>query len=333
LKGAHLNNLKKVDVSIPLGKFVAVTGVSGSGKSTLIEDTLVPALKHDLFRSRHQPAGYESLKGVDQIDKVINIDQSAIGRTPRSNPVTYTGVFDEIRKLFAATRESKERGYEPGRFSFNVKGGRCEECQGDGVKRIEMHFLPDMYVPCETCQGKRYNRETLEVFYKGKNIAEVLDMIVGEAAVFFDAVPTVARILQTLKDVGLDYLKLGQSATTLSGGEAQRIKLSTELAKRSTGKTLYILDEPTTGLHFEDVRMLLGVLSRLVDVGNTVLVIEHNLDVIKCADHIVDMGPDGGTRGGKVVGQGTPEQIAQIKESYTGQFLKRMLAAKTKGKS
>ncbi len=335
LKGASLNNLKKVDVSFPLGKFVAVTGVSGSGKSTLIEDTLVPALKHDLFRSRHQPAGYATLKGVDKIDKVINIDQSAIGRTPRSNPVTYTGVFDEIRKLFAATREAKERGYEPGRFSFNVKGGRCEECQGDGVKRIEMHFLPDMYVPCETCQGRRYNRETLEVRYKGKTIAEVLDMIVSDALGFFENVPSVHRILQTLKDVGLDYLKLGQSATTLSGGEAQRIKLSTELAKRSTGRTLYILDEPTTGLHFEDVRMLLGVLGRLVDAGNTVLVIEHNLDVIKCADHILDMGPDGGTRGGKLVAQGTPEQVAQVKESYTGQYLKRMLtvaAGRTKGK-
>jgi excinuclease ABC subunit A len=328
LRGCSLNNLKLVDISIPLGKFVAVTGVSGSGKSTLVEDTLVPALKHELFRTRHQPEGYASLKGVDKIDKVINIDQSAIGRTPRSNPVTYTGVFDEIRKLFAATREAKERGYEPGRFSFNVKGGRCEECQGDGVKRIEMHFLPDMYVPCETCFGKRYNRETLEVLYKGKNIAEVLDMIVGEAAVFFDAVPSVSRILQTLRDVGLDYLKLGQSATTLSGGEAQRIKLSTELAKRSTGRTLYILDEPTTGLHFEDVRMLLGVLSRLVDGGNTVLVIEHNLDVIKCADHVLDMGPDGGTRGGHLVAEGTPEQIAQVKESYTGQFLKRMLTPK-----
>ena len=326
LKGCKLNNLQGVDVAIPLGKLVAVTGVSGSGKSTLVEDTLVPALKHAIWRTRHQPSGYSSLKGAEQIDKIINIDQSAIGRTPRSNPVTYTGVFDEIRKLFAATREAKERGYEPGRFSFNVKGGRCEDCQGDGVKKIEMHFLPDMYVPCETCLGSRYNRETLEVHYKGKSIAEVLNMIVSEALPFFEAVPAVNRILQTLKDVGLDYLKLGQPATTLSGGEAQRIKLSTELAKRSTGKTFYVLDEPTTGLHFEDVRCLLGVLSRLVDLGNTVLVIEHNLDVIKCADWIVDMGPEGGTGGGRVIAQGPPEDVAKVKESYTGQYLKKTLA-------
>ena len=330
LKGCELNNLKKVDVSIPLGKLVAVTGVSGSGKSTLVEDTLVPALKHGLWRTRFKPAGYAALEGVELLDKIINIDQTAIGRTPRSNPVTYTGVFDEIRKLFAATREAKERGYEPGRFSFNVKGGRCEDCQGDGVKRIEMHFLPDMYVPCETCLGQRYNRETLEVRYKGKTIAEVLDMIVSDALGFFENVPSVHRILETLKDVGLDYLKLGQPATTLSGGEAQRIKLSTELAKRGTGKTLYVLDEPTTGLHFEDVRCLLLVLARLVDAGNTVLVIEHNLDVIKSADWILDMGPEGGGAGGRLVAQGTPEEVAKVKESYTGQYLKKTLA---KGKA
>jgi excinuclease ABC subunit A len=327
LLGASLNNLKDLSVSIPLGKLVAVTGVSGSGKSTLVEDTLVPALRHAIWHTRHKPGGYADLKGAEQLDKIINIDQAPIGRTPRSNPATYTGVFDEIRKLFAATREAKERGYEPGRFSFNVKGGRCEDCQGDGVKRIEMHFLPDMYVPCETCQGRRYNRETLEVRFKGRNIAEVLDMIVSEAITFFEPVPQVHRILETLKDVGLDYLKLGQPATTLSGGEAQRIKLSTELAKRGTGKTLYILDEPTTGLHFEDVRGLLGVLSRLVDVGNTVLVIEHNLDVIKCADWVIDLGPEGGTGGGRLVAMGAPEDVAKVKESYTGQYLKKSLAA------
>ena len=326
LSGCSLNNLKGIDASLPLGCLVAVTGVSGSGKSTLVEDTLVPALKHSLWRTRHQPAGYTGLTGAEHLDKIINIDQTAIGRTPRSNPVTYTGVFDEIRKLFAATREAKERGYEPGRFSFNVKGGRCEDCQGDGVKRIEMHFLPDMYVPCETCHGLRYNRETLEVRYKGKSIAEVLDMIVSDAKVFFENVPGVHRILETLTDVGLDYLKLGQPATTLSGGEAQRIKLSTELAKRSTGKTLYVLDEPTTGLHFEDVRCLLGVLHRLVDAGNTVLVIEHNLDVIKCADWVLDLGPEGGGGGGRIIASGTPEDVAKVKESYTGQYLKKALA-------
>ncbi len=326
LAGCKLNNLKGVDLRVPLGCFVAVTGVSGSGKSTLIEDSLVPALKHQLFRTRYQPPGYGSLKGAEAIDKVINIDQSAIGRTPRSNAVTYTGVFDEIRKLFAATREAKERGYEPGRVSFNVKGGGCVGCQGDGIKKIEMHFLPDVYVPCETCRGQRYNRETLQVTFKGKNIAQVLDMIVSEALVFFDAVPLVQRILQTLRDVGLDYIKLGQSATTLSGGEAQRVKLSTELAKRATGRTLYILDEPTTGLHFEDIRGLLGVLQRLVDTGNTMLVIEHNLDVIKAADWVVDLGPEGGGGGGRIVAQGTPEAVAKVKESYTGQYLKKVLS-------
>jgi len=326
LKGCSLNNLSNVDVKIPLGKLVVVTGVSGSGKSTLIEDTLVPAIKHQLFRTRIKPEGHSSLKGVEHIDKVINIDQSAIGRTPRSNAVTYTGVFDEIRKLFSETREAKERGYEPGRFSFNVKGGRCEDCQGDGIKKIEMHFLPDVYVSCETCKGKRYNRETLEVLFKGKNISEVLEMIVSEAMPFFEAIPSVRRILETLRDVGLDYVKLGQSATTLSGGEAQRVKLSTELAKRSTGKTLYILDEPTTGLHFEDIRGLLGVLGRLVDAGNTVLIIEHNLDVIKTADWVIDLGPEGGSGGGHIIAQGIPEDVAKVKESYTGQYLKKTLA-------
>lgn len=326
LKGCKLNNLKNLDIQIPLGKLVVVTGVSGSGKSTLIEDTLVPAIKHLLFRTRIKPEGHDSLKGVEAIDKVINIDQSAIGRTPRSNAVTYTGVFDDIRKLFAETREAKQRGYEPGRFSFNVKGGRCEDCQGDGIKKIEMHFLPDVYVACETCGGKRYNRETLQVLYKGKNIAEVLDMIVGEAYGFFEAIPNIHRIMETLKDVGLDYIKLGQSATTLSGGEAQRVKLSTELAKRSTGQTLYILDEPTTGLHFEDIQGLLKVLGRLVDAGNTVLVIEHNLDVIKTADWILDMGPEGGGGGGRLIAQGTPEAVAKVASSYTGQYLKKILA-------
>jgi excinuclease ABC subunit A len=325
ISGASLNNLKKVEARIPLGKLVVVTGVSGSGKSTLIEDTLVPAIKHHLYRTRLKPPGYTDLKGVQAIDKIINIDQSAIGRTPRSNAVTYTGVFDDIRKMFSETRQARESGYDPGRFSFNVKGGRCEDCQGDGIKKIEMHFLPDVYVACESCKGKRYNRETLQILYKGKNIAEVLDMIVGEALVFVEAVPQIRRILQTLKDVGLDYIKLGQSATTLSGGEAQRIKLSTELAKRGTGKTFYVLDEPTTGLHFEDIRCLLGVLGRLVDAGNTVLVIEHNLDVIKTADWVIDMGPEGGEGGGRVLAQGTPEEVARVKESYTGQFLKKVL--------
>jgi excinuclease ABC subunit A len=326
LKGARLNNLKDLGLKIPLGKLVAVSGVSGSGKSTLIEDTLVPALKHAIYRTRLKPEGYDSLDGAQLIDKVINIDQAPIGRTPRSNAVTYTGVFDEIRALFAETREAKERGYQTGRFSFNVKGGRCEDCEGDGIKKIEMHFLPDIYVPCETCKGKRYNRETLQVLYKGKNIAEVLEMIVGEALVFFDAIPQVKRILETLKDVGLDYIKLGQPATTLSGGEAQRVKLSTELAKRSTGKTFYVLDEPTTGLHFEDVKGLLSVLGRLADAGNTVLVIEHNLDVLKCADWLIDLGPDGGSGGGRLVAQGSPEEVSKVKESYTGQYLKKILA-------
>jgi excinuclease ABC subunit A len=331
LKGARLNNLKGLDVRVPLGKLVAVTGVSGSGKSTLVEDTLVPALKHALLGTRLKPEGYAELRGADFIDKIINIDQAAIGRTPRSNPATYTGIFDEIRKLFAATREAKERGYEPGRFSFNVRGGRCEDCQGDGMKRIEMHFLPDMYVPCATCDGKRYNRETLEVLYKGRSIAEVLDMIVSEALGFFEPVPAVHRILKTLQDVGLDYLKLGQPATTLSGGEAQRIKLSSELAKRATGRTLYVLDEPTTGLHFEDVRGLLEVLSRLVEVGNTVLVIEHNLDVIKCADHVIDLGPEGGARGGRIVAEGTPEEVAAVPGSHTGVYLKKALRGAAAG--
>jgi excinuclease ABC subunit A len=325
LKGASLNNLRGLDVRIPLGRFVAVTGVSGSGKSTLVGDTLVPGLMHKLFRTRNKPAGFQELTGTELLDKVINIDQSPIGRTPRSNAATYTGVFDEIRNLFSATPEAKARGYLPGRFSFNVKGGRCEVCGGDGILKIEMHFLPDVYVPCEECKGKRYNRETLEVLYKGKSIAEVLDMIVEESLAFFEPVPPVRRVLQTLVDVGLGYIKLGQPATTLSGGEAQRIKLSTELGKRSTGRTLYILDEPTTGLHFVDIECLLGVLGRFVDAGNTVLVIEHNLDVIKTADWVIDLGPEGGHKGGRIVAQGTPEDVAKVKESYTGQFLKKVL--------
>jgi excinuclease ABC subunit A len=325
VKGARLNNLKALDVKIPLGSFVAITGVSGSGKSTLVEDTLVPGLIHGLFQTRNKPEGYADLLGSQHLDKVINIDQSPIGRTPRSNAATYTGVFDEIRNLFASTPEAKARGYLPGRFSFNVKGGRCEVCGGDGILKIEMHFLPDVYVPCEECKGKRYNRETLEVLYKGRSISEVLDMIVEEALTFFEAIPPVQRVLKTLTDVGLGYIKLGQPATTLSGGEAQRIKLSTELGKRSTGRTLYILDEPTTGLHFVDIECLLGVLGRFVDAGNTVLVIEHNLDVIKTADWIIDLGPEGGSRGGRIVAQGTPEDVAKVKESYTGQFLKKVL--------
>jgi excinuclease ABC subunit A len=325
LKGASLNNLKSLDVRIPLGQFVAVTGVSGSGKSTLVQDTLVPAILHKLYRTRSKPAGFAELTGVEQLDKLIAIDQSPIGRTPRSNPATYTGVFDDIRQLFAATSEARARGYQPGRFSFNIKGGRCESCGGDGIRRIEMHFLPDVYVQCEVCKGARYNRETLEVLYKGKSIAEVLDMIVDEALSFFEPVPQVRRVLKTLQDVGLGYLKLGQPATTLSGGEAQRVKLSTELGRRSTGKTLYVLDEPTTGLHFADIQCLLDVLGRFVEAGNTVLVIEHNLDVIKTADWVIDLGPEGGGKGGRLVAQGTPEQVAKMKESWTGQYLKKVL--------
>jgi excinuclease ABC subunit A len=325
IKGAKENNLKDVNVSIPLGTFVAVTGVSGSGKSTLVNDILYSTLANKLNGARIVPGRHKTITGIDQLDKVVHVDQSPIGRTPRSNPATYTGVFDKIRALFSETTEAKVRGYLQGRFSFNVKGGRCENCTGDGTITIEMNFLPDVYVPCEVCHGARYNRETLEVHYKGKTIAEVLDMPIDIAHEFFESVPTIARFLKTLCDVGLGYVRLGQSAPTLSGGEAQRVKLATELQRRSTGRTIYVLDEPTTGLHFEDVNKLLGVLSRLVDSGNTVIVIEHNLDVIKCADWVIDMGPEGGFRGGMVVAEGTPEHVASVKESYTGQFLREIL--------
>ena len=325
MMGAKENNLKNVTLEIPIGTFTVITGVSGSGKSSLITDTLAPALANRVNHAHRRTGEYRKITGVENIDKVINIDQSPIGRTPRSNPATYIGLWDDIRALFASTTESKARGYAPGRFSFNVSGGRCEACKGDGQIKIEMHFLPDVYVPCEVCGGQRYNRETLQVTYRGKNIAEVLDMTVEDALAFFENIPGIKRKLQTLFDVGLGYIRLGQSATTLSGGEAQRVKLASELQKRSTGKTFYILDEPTTGLHFEDVRQLLVVLQRLVDAGNTVLVIEHNLDVIKSADHIVDLGPEGGERGGTIVAKGTPEQVAKVPESHTGEFLKKML--------
>lgn len=323
--GAAENNLKHIDVEIPLGKFVAVTGVSGSGKSSLVNEILFKNLANRLNHAKKHPGKFDSMKGLDALDKVIDIDQSPIGRTPRSNPATYTGVFNDIRDLFANTTEAKKRGFKQNRFSFNVKGGRCEACQGDGIVKIEMHFLADVYVPCEVCGGKRYNRETLEVKFKGKTIYDVLEMTVDEALKFFESHNKIARKLKTLSDVGLGYVKLGQSATTLSGGEAQRVKLATELARRSTGKTIYILDEPTTGLHTADVANLLKVLNALVDTGNTVLVIEHNLDVIKCADHIIDLGPEGGTGGGQIVACGTPEEVARVKKSYTGQYLKKML--------
>ena len=325
IRGATGNNLNGLDVSLPVGLLTCVTGVSGSGKSTLINNTLYPAMARHLHSSRQPPAPHDAIEGLEQFDKVIDIDQSAIGRTPRSNPATYTGLFTPIRELFAGAPESRARGYKVGRFSFNVRGGRCETCQGDGLIKVEMHFLPDIYVPCDSCQGKRYNRETLDIRYKGRTIHEVLDMTVAEAGEFFAAIPVIKRKLDTLLAVGLGYIRLGQSATTLSGGEAQRIKLSRELSKRPTGRTLYILDEPTTGLHFHDIRQLLGVLHRLRDQGNTVVVIEHNLDVIKTADWIVDLGPDGGLRGGKLVGTGTPEDLTQIANSYTGQFLKDLL--------
>lgn len=326
LRGASGNNLKQVELKLPVGVFTCITGVSGSGKSTLVNDTLYPLAATDLNKaSTLIPAPYESYEGMDLFDKVVDIDQSPIGRTPRSNPATYTGIFTSVRELFAGTREARTRGYKPGRFSFNVKGGRCEACQGDGVIKVEMHFLSDIYVPCDLCNGKRYNRETLEVTYKNKNIHEVLNMTVEDACTFFEAIPLIARKLQTLIDVGLAYIRLGQAATTLSGGEAQRIKLSRELSKRDTGKTLYILDEPTTGLHFHDVKQLLGVLHKLRDHGNTILVIEHNLDVIKTADWIVDLGPEGGNRGGQIIAQGTPEQVAKEKHSHTGRFLKSIL--------
>ncbi|MCG9479937.1 MAG: excinuclease ABC subunit UvrA [Actinomycetia bacterium] len=323
VKGAREHNLKSIDVSVPLGKFVAVTGVSGSGKSTLVNDILYPALHNKLNRTHHQTGYYDRLEGYQDLDKVIVIDQSPIGRTPRSNPATYTGVFTYVRQLFSKTVEAKMKGYSQGRFSFNLKGGRCEACKGDGMIKIEMHFLPDIYVPCEVCKGKRYNRETLEIKYKGKNIDQVLNMTIEEALGFFKNIPRIANKLKVINDVGLGYIQLGQSSTTLSGGEAQRVKLATELSKRSTGSTLYLLDEPTTGLHFDDINKLLKVLNRLVDAGNTVLVIEHNLDVIKNADHIIDLGPEGGDKGGNIVAEGSPEQLALHPDSYTGSFLKK----------
>jgi excinuclease ABC subunit A len=328
--GAREHNLRQIDVTFPLGCFVAVTGVSGSGKSTLVNDILYSVLARELNGARLVPGRHRTVKGLDHVDKVVGVDQSPIGRTPRSNPATYTGVFDHIRRLFAETTEAKVRGYLPGRFSFNVKGGRCEACRGDGTIKIEMNFLPDVYVPCEVCHGARYNRETLEVHFKAKTIADVLDMPIEEAAEFFAAVPGIARHLTTLVDVGLGYVRLGQPAPTLSGGEAQRVKLASELQRRSTGRTVYILDEPTTGLHFEDIRKLLGVLSRLVEQGNTVIVIEHNLDVVKTADWVIDMGPEGGTGGGTVVAEGSPEDIAAVTASHTGAFLRATLGVKPK---
>ena len=326
--GAAENNLKEINVKFPLGTLTLVTGVSGSGKSTLVNEILYRGVASRLYRAKGKPGKHKKIKGLEHIDKVINIDQQPIGRTPRSNPATYTGVFDAIRDLFSQVSESRMRGYKAGRFSFNVKGGRCEACRGDGILKIEMQFLPDVYVPCEVCKGARYNRETLEVHYKGKTIAEVLDMTIDEAVDFFQNVPRIARKLEIIRDVGLGYIRLGQPATTLSGGEAQRVKLATELSKRSTGKTLYILDEPTTGLHAADIHKLLVILQRLVDGGDTVVVIEHNLDVIKAADYVIDLGPEGGVRGGTIVAKGTPEQIVEVTASYTGQFLKPLLAEK-----
>jgi excinuclease ABC subunit A len=329
VRGARQHNLQNLDVAFPLGCFVAVTGVSGSGKSTLVDEVLYRSVHQSLnTQARLVPGKHKRVDGLEHIDKVIDIDQSPIGRTPRSNPATYTGVWDHVRKLFAKTPDARRRGYQPGRFSFNVKGGRCEACSGDGTIKIEMHFLPDIYVPCEVCKGRRYNRETLEVRYKGKNVYEILNMSVEEACEFFSAIPPIARHMNTLRDVGLGYIKLGQPAPTLSGGEAQRVKLASELSKRSTGKTLYILDEPTTGLHYDDVSKLLGVLHRLVDAGNTVVVIEHNLEVIKTADHLIDLGPEGGSGGGQIVAEGTPEAVAEVSESYTGQYLKTLLEKK-----
>ena len=326
LTAASGNNLKQIDLHLPLGLLTCITGVSGSGKSTLINQTLYPIAARKLNRaSQIKPASYETIQGVEQLDKVIRMDQSPIGRTPRSNPATYTGLLSLMRDLFAATQEARSRGYKPGRFSFNVKGGRCEACQGDGVIKVEMHFLADVYVTCDLCRGKRYNRETLEVTYKGKNIHEVLELTIEDALEFFTAIPALKRKLQTLMDVGLSYIKLGQSATTLSGGEAQRIKLDKELSRRDTGNSLYILDEPTTGLHFGDIEHLLTILHRLRDAGNTVVVIEHNLDVIKTADWVIDLGPEGGSKGGRIIATGTPEAIAAVKTSYTGQFLKAYL--------
>jgi excinuclease ABC subunit A len=329
INGARGNNLKDVTVDFPVGLLTCVTGVSGSGKSTLVNDTLYKAAAHTIHRAHDEPAAHEDIQGLDYFDKVINVDQSPIGRTPRSNPATYTGLLTPIRELLAEVPTARERGYGPGRFSFNVAansgGGRCEACQGDGMVKVEMHFLPDVYVPCDVCHGLRYNRETLEVLYKGKNIAQILDLTVEAALAFFSAVPAIARKLQTLMDVGLSYIQLGQAATTLSGGEAQRVKLALELSKRDTGRTLYILDEPTTGLHFADIALLLNVLQHLRDAGNTIVIIEHNLDVIKTADWLIDMGPEGGSGGGQVVGVGTPEQLAANPESFTGRYLKRLL--------
>ncbi|MDO4530758.1 MAG: ATP-binding cassette domain-containing protein, partial [Bacillota bacterium] len=325
IKGAAENNLKGIDVEIPLGLFTCVTGVSGSGKSSLINEILYKRLARDLNRAKTRPGKHEDMLGLEKLDKVINIDQSPIGRTPRSNPATYTGLFDMIRDVFAQTTEAKVRGYQKGRFSFNVKGGRCEACAGDGIVKIEMHFLPDIYVPCEVCHGKRYNRETLEVKYKGKSISDVLEMTVEEALKFFENIPRIKAKLQTLYDVGLSYVQLGQSSTTLSGGEAQRVKLATELSRKSTGRTMYILDEPTTGLHTADVHKLVQILQRLAEGGNTVVVIEHNLDVIKTADHIIDLGPEGGDGGGTLVAAGSPEEICLVEESYTGRYLKKVL--------
>ncbi len=326
VRGARENNLRGIDVAFPLGRFVAITGVSGSGKSSLVTQILYPALAARIWNARERPGAHDGIDGIEQVDKVIEIDQSPIGRTPRSNPATYTGLWAPLRELLAAVPESRLRGYAPGRFSFNVKGGRCEACEGAGIVQIEMHFLPDVYVQCEVCKGKRYNRETLEIHYKGRNVAEILEMTVDEALGFFSAVPSIRNKLQTLHDVGMGYIHLGQPATTLSGGEAQRVKLATELSKRATGQTLYILDEPTTGLHFDDVARLLEVLGRLVDAGNTVVVIEHNLDVIKSADWVIDLGPEGGAAGGDLVASGTPEEVARTPASHTGHYLRQVLA-------
>ena len=328
IHGAKGNNLKNVDVSFPLGELIVVTGVSGSGKSTLINETLQPILSQHFYRSLKKPMAYDSVEGIDNIDKVVNVDQSPLGRTPRSNPATYTGVFSDIRSLFVGLPEAKVRGYKPGRFSFNVKGGRCETCKGNGYRTIEMNFLPDVMVPCEVCHGKRYNRETLEVRYKGKSIADVLDMTINQAVEFFENVPAILQKIKTIQDVGLGYIKLGQPSTTLSGGESQRVKLATELSKRDTGKTLFILDEPTTGLHFEDIRILMDVVQKLVDRGNTVVIIEHNLDVIKLADHIIDIGPEGGIGGGQLVAQGTPEEVAKSGKGFTSRFIAEELGLK-----